>query len=653
MRLLTIVLSFLFCLNSAAAQPSEGGEPTAPSAAALDADLDAAPEPMEAQAPIVEDIRFKAYLDGVIAAYMREHRIPGVTLAVVRDGRPLVLKGYGDADIAAGKAVDPTTLFRIGSVSKTFTWTAVMMLVERGALNLDADVNEYLNEIQIPEKFGAPVTLNHLMTHRAGFEDSFGVYTVDVDEEKSLGALLNETMPVRIYPPGARVSYSNWGSALAAKIVENVSGVPYAEFLKNEILAPLGMGRAELYGPWRLDDATAAAISKGYELKNGAASEAAYMAIGEFAPAGAMNVSAEDMANWMMFHLNEGALGDQRLLAPALHRQFQERVFAETETAPDMGRGFFRSSYKGVELFGHGGGTASFLTNMMMAPDLSLGVFVSQNSTTDSVLIRQLHHLVLDHVLNATETTSQPTEPQNAETFAEFAGVYFTNRRTFSRFEKVLGVTNATTLSPADGGVVIQGKDPVLYRPTEEKDVFINDQGERISFYRTGDGAVSHFTDKSGVHSYDRPTGLDSPSVFNGAFLAVIFFTVTILLGAWRRQGRHVEQNAAGRLLGLADLAMAALVLVFFGALAAAVAALSGMDLSTLNAYPPSGVGLAQTIGVVVAVGAAATALLTVPVWTASGWSIWRKLHHTAFALALVLFAATLINARIILAATA
>ncbi len=114
----------------------------------------------------------EAFLDGVLAAEMRSHSIASATVSVVKDGELFFAKGYGYADRESRRPVDPErTLFRPGSISKLFTWTAVMQLVEQGKIDLDADVNEYLTDFRIPDTFPEPITMEHLMTHTPGFED--------------------------------------------------------------------------------------------------------------------------------------------------------------------------------------------------------------------------------------------------------------------------------------------------------------------------------------------------------------------------------------------------------------------------------------------------------------------------------------------------
>jgi CubicO group peptidase (beta-lactamase class C family) len=195
-----------------------------------------APEPISPAAPLVPAAptpdTLPTFIDGLAEALRREHALPGLGIAVVRRDRPLLLAGYGQADLANGEAVNPErSLFRIGSVSKTFTWTLAMILAERGQLDLDADVNTYLKSVTVAAAFGAPVTMRHLMHHRAGFEDSVQVFSVGDDDPRPLAQLLAAHQPRRVYPPGARTSYSNWGSALAAQVIEDAAGRPYGELL--------------------------------------------------------------------------------------------------------------------------------------------------------------------------------------------------------------------------------------------------------------------------------------------------------------------------------------------------------------------------------------------------------------------------------------
>ena len=169
----------------------------------------------DAQPAVMDDL--EPYVNGMVDAHLRDHDVPGLLVAVTDGQGDRLLKGYGFADAALSRPVDgERTRFLIGSITKTFIWTSVMILAERGELDLDRDVNDYLVDLQIDEAFGAPVTLRDLMSHRAGFESSFQVFQSTDDDPRTLGQALADTQPRRVNPPGARTSYSNWGSALAA-----------------------------------------------------------------------------------------------------------------------------------------------------------------------------------------------------------------------------------------------------------------------------------------------------------------------------------------------------------------------------------------------------------------------------------------------------
>jgi CubicO group peptidase (beta-lactamase class C family) len=253
------------------------------------------------------------FLDGVIDAQRREFAIPALGLALVRSDAPELLRGYGKADYAEDRAVDPQrSLFRIGSVSKTFIWTAVLILVERGQLDLDADVNGYLKSLQIEEGFGAPVTMRHLMAHRAGFEDSLRLFSVKDDDPRTLAQLLAAHQPKRVYAPGARTSYSNWGSALAAQVVEDISGVDYGEFLRREILDPLGMPRTTWLVQEQLPPEQTADEVQGYRARGRVLEPRPRMQLGAYWPAGGIASTPAEMARWMRFHLGSGELDGRR-----------------------------------------------------------------------------------------------------------------------------------------------------------------------------------------------------------------------------------------------------------------------------------------------------------------------------------------------------
>ena len=607
--------------------------------------------------PTREDAVLEGYVDGVVSAFMRAHDTPGVAVSVVRDGRTVFAKGYGVADLETDEAVDGReTLFRIGSVSKTFVWTSVMMLAERGLIDLDADVNAYLKDIEIPDAFDAPVTLNHLMAHRAGFEDTFAVFVPRDGEEILDAQAMRRDMPKRVYPPGARTSYSNWGSALAAKIVEDVAGVPYREFLATEILAPLAMADTTMFGPAEMPERFRARLSSGFKIERGAPAEAEFMRIGAYAPAGAMASTAEDMARWMQFHLGSGRLAEAQILSEDSHRQLWTRAFADRPAGADLAHGFMTKPYRELTLIGHAGATAAFLANMMMAPELGVGVFVSQNAGQDRSLVMALPELVVDHLLDARASpppTRASTSDDAASDPADFVGRYLQNRRSFSTFEKLFALNATAQITPGEGGsiVVASGGDVSMFAPIR-RDVFEDRNGGRLAFERDGKGRVTHYTGPLGVHSWEKIGLLDSPTLFNLGFGAAAVFAFSTWMGAWRRGIGASRETGAGRALGVMSFAAATAVLALVGSVAWVTAAFASASAADLADYPQSPIVVFRLLALAATAAAAAMLVGLWPVWRVADWSVWRRGHYTLFAIALGLLAFVLARWNVVFAPT-
>src|SRR5215469_11808615 len=250
--LVSLVLLVSLCLSTLGAAKVEARQKTPPSPTRLS-----------------DSHEVETFLSGVLSVQLAEDHIPGATVAVVKDGRLLFAQGYGYADLQAGKRVSAeTTLFRIASVSKPFTATAVLQLAEQGKLNLHADVNTYLKTFHIPATYQEPITLAHLLTHTAGFEDrDTGTSARTLRDLEPLGRWLAEHMPARVRPPGELTAYSNYGYALAGYIVEQVAGLPFEQYVEQHIFQPLGMRSSTLRQP--VEARLAAALSQGYSYSNG------------------------------------------------------------------------------------------------------------------------------------------------------------------------------------------------------------------------------------------------------------------------------------------------------------------------------------------------------------------------------------------------
>jgi CubicO group peptidase (beta-lactamase class C family) len=436
----------------------------------------AVPKPDSAAAPPDEPhsldnrAELESFLDGVLRAGMEEHHVSGAVVAIVKDGQVLFSKGYGFKDLETHEPVDPrTTLFRIGSTTKLFTWTAVMQLVEQGKIDLDADVNKYLKGVQLPAAYGKPVTMRDLMTHTAGFEEGFLGYLIQDDPAKQQPILqaMQEHMPARVRPPGEMSAYSNYGAALAGLIVEQVSGMPYNEYIQKNIFDPLDMQYAAVQEP--VPQRLSAYVGTSYKQENGAPSEQKYEIVGGFRPAGSGAVSALDMTHFMLAHLQDGRYGDKMILSPQTAQKMHTTAFRLDRRMPGMALGFYHVNVNGLDGFGHGGDTNYCHTEMLLVPSRGVGLFLSFYTEDNRV-----RDLVTDAFFDRyfPEQTKPAASVSGAAQAVEHgAGSYQWTRRNSTKIEKLLNLFTQISVAPLkDGNLVVAGlwREPRQFKPVAQ-----------------------------------------------------------------------------------------------------------------------------------------------------------------------------------------
>ncbi|GJG89190.1 FmtA-like protein [Gemmatimonadetes bacterium T265] len=390
-------------------------------------------------------------MDGVMAANLRDEHVAGATVAVVKDGALFFAKGYGYADVAKRTPVDPArTLFRIGSTSKLFTWTSVMQLVEQGKLDLDADVNRYL-DFKIPATYPQPITLRHVMTHTAGFEeDGRDLIGDDSTKRVPLGRFLATHMPARVRPPGLHSSYSNYATALAGYVVQRVSGQSWEDYVEQHVLAPLGMTHTSVRQP--LPARLLPDMSQGYQWTGAAFAPKPFEYVLGEAPAGSVSSSAEDMAKFMIAHLNDGAYPGGRVLAESTAARMHARAFGHDPRLPGFALGFYEQSSHGLRLIGHGGDLEWFHTDLALVPSERVGVFVSYNTNTGGKLsFGPFLTQFLDHYYPVTPAPAV-LSADAARDAARVAGEYAFNRRSYTTFQKAMGLAGGVQVTAADSG---------------------------------------------------------------------------------------------------------------------------------------------------------------------------------------------------------
>lgn len=404
----------------------------------------------------------EAFLDGLIPLQLEQREIAGAVVVVVRNGQVLLAKGYGYADVAEKSPVSPqTTLFRPGSISKLFTWTAVMQLVEQGKLELDRDVNEYL-DFSIPATYPQPITLRHILTHTAGFEETLKeLFASDPQKMPSLRDYVRKHLPQRIYPPGTVVAYSNYATALAGYIVERVSGQPFAAYVSEHILRPLGMEHATFEQP--LPESLQPHMSKGYVV---ASQPPRPFELIPATPAGALSVSGLDMARFMLAHLQEGSYQGGRILQPETIRTMHARQWGPYEDLNGMALGFYEESRNGLRIIGHGGDTVLFHSDLHLIPEAGLGFFISQNSAGRGTgnLRGEIWKAFLDRYFPF-EPPKASSGPGVAEDIRAVSGSYISSRRNETSFVRALAMLGGTRISPrGDDAIEISGLEALTGR---------------------------------------------------------------------------------------------------------------------------------------------------------------------------------------------
>jgi len=424
--------------------------------AALAADAAPPAAPAQDAAPVAHELTAQdaqAWLDGLMPTALRTARAPGAVVVIVKDGQVLLEKGYGLADEKRRIPVDPRrTLFRPGSTSKLFTWTAVMQLVEQGKLDLDVDVNRYL-DFQVPPLDGQPITLRQIMTHRAGFEERIkDLLAFDVPETP-LKEVLSGNMPARIYKAGTTSAYSNYATGIAGHMVERVSGLSFNDYIERNVFGPLDMKHSSFRQP--LPDALKPDMSVGYV---DADTPGLGFEVINVPPAGSLSSTGDDMSHFMIAHLADGRYGDAQVLKPATAQMMHTTV---TRPFPDLNGialGFYQADINGHRVIAHGGDTDYFHSDLWLFLDDHVGVFISVNALGKDGLGEGIRDNVFHEFADRYYPRSEPLQPLDAATAKAhaqlLAGRYQTTRRGETTFVSLINMIQPTTITAnADGSI--------------------------------------------------------------------------------------------------------------------------------------------------------------------------------------------------------
>ena len=583
--------------------------------------------------------RLPAFIDNVVVNQLLLYDIPGAAVALVHKGEVLYLSGYGYADRQTQQPVRAqSTLFGTGSISKTLTSTAVMQMVERGSLGLYRDINEYLAEWQIPATFPQPITLAHLLTHTAGFEERvFGFHARSAGELLPLASFLKRYLPARVFAPGEVSAYSNYGTALAGHIIERVGGLPFAEYIETNILTPLGMTHSSFRQP--LPPALYDQLATGYRGK-GLSGREWYNA----GPAGAFKATAADMARFMLAHLRQGLLDGRRILSPPSVNSMQTRQFSNHPAVSGLTFGFQELQRGDRRIIWHPGDTLFFTAGLFLLPELELGLYAAYNrgGLKHSPPL-ELFDAVLERIAPPAFTPPVGEGAFDPMRLAGLSGNYRSTRSGSHSLEKLLEFFSPVNIRDIGGGLLrIRGLDVVEEsRWAEQAPYLFKDiaSEEIVAFRHSGQEEFTFlFEGNMPVAAYFRLPWYGAPEVHYLllGFCGLVFLTTVCVwpVQAWRcmrhptpppQPFTHLVRRIAGTLC---------LINLIF--LTGMLAVLKHLQL-LLFGIPPLLEGL-LLLPLLSAVLTLTLTLLLVTVWRRRSQALPGRLHLTLVAIAAIAF---------------
>jgi CubicO group peptidase (beta-lactamase class C family) len=576
----------------AAARPAVAG--AAPTAAGLPRLANGA---RLAPGQALNPAELEAFVDGWMADAMAREHVAGASVAVVQNGQVILKKGYGFADLSPRRPVDPDrSLFRIGSISKTFTWILLMKEVEAGRVRLDRPVNLYLPEkVRLPGK-SSRVTVANLMDHTVGFEDrALGqLFENDPRRVRPLDLYLRQERPGRVRAPGRISSYSNYGAALAGAAATFGSGKSFERKAEEEIFVPLGMRHTTFREPRDERRGLPAAmpaelrgdVTQGYGWRGAGFMPDDYEYIGQIAPAGAASSTAGDMSRYMLMLLGNGSWNGVTVFGPKTAQAFRSPLRKMPTGINGWAHGFMTMDLPGEHKgYGHLGATIAFMSNMTLVPDLGLGVFVTTNTETGREVAGPLPEVIVRHFYAPPVTFPRAGTRELVDAADTFNGYYLTTRRAHGGLEGFVSlmiggadvaVTNGGRLVISRGG---ESKAFVPEGPVAEGRFIAAQDEERVAFH-VRDGRATSFQPWSNTETLIRAPITERPTTLAVMAALTGLAALTTLIGLALRNRRELRQNQIQSRAALvqniqAGLWLAALILfTAFGAQASDIQAI-------------------------------------------------------------------------------
>jgi len=586
----------------------------------------------------------EAFVDGFMDAQMKAGPVAGAVVIVVKDGQVFFQKGYGYADVEKRTPVDPAqTLFRPGSVSKLFTWTSIMQLVEQGKLDLDADVNTYLKDFKVASTYPQPVTLRNIMTHTAGFEDGAVGYLFasKVEDLIPLGEWVAKHEPARVRPPttdwndGTGASYSNWATALAGHIIETVSGQSFDDYVAQHIFQPLGMNNSTFGEP--LPATLEPHMSGGYTFEGGTFKKQGFEFIHAAGPAGSLSSTATDMARFMLAHLQDGTLGDSHILKAETAQLMHSRVMSPDPALNGHCLGFYETYINGRRIIGHGGDTGWFHSILSLMPETGIGLFASVNTGGKGGRTSvELERAFFKHYFPAELPVVKP--PADAAKRNErYVGSYRALRHSYTKFEKVFAAFGGDDVTAMPDGTLMMSDifgNPARWVEVGDGVFRMQDSDAFAAFKGDDGGRATHAVGLFPPIVAQRISWYESGKLHGFvAGIAVVLF-ITILVSAIRQ--RRADRALTGQLRwARPTLALSgALLLIFLIAIGLILAG----GLENLIYKIPTSLYVALTFPLLAIPFALLAGWFAVSAWRSGTWTLGTRLHYSLAAVFVLLF---------------
>lgn len=590
--------------------------------------------------------RFEQTFDDFMKEALQKHNVPGVTLSVVKDGEIYFNKGYGFSDIENKVPVNAAeTLFRIGSVTKLFTVTSSLQLVEQDKLDLNEEVNKYLEDFKIKYYQGKPIKIKHLLTHTGGFDErASNILSPEVkDDLLDLGGFLKKEMPGTFREPGTIMQYSNHGMTLLGHIVENVSDKRIDKVIESEIFDKLNM--EDSY--YRYTDDLEKETSKGYLYTDPQYEEMEPSEVLTH-PAGSIVSTANDMAKFLMWQLDGGSIVKDETL-----NMMQQTQFTHQEEMLGNAYGFYEVLRKNYKVMEHAGDTSDFSSLLSMHPEQKLGFFISTNSNLGGQMLREefankfYEYFLGEGPLRASDYTVEGAS--EAINITDYEGVY--------RYGRIPQTSPLKLLNPLLGRLTVKQIDENTIRLKDDVEEVIYDKIDGNLFQNKADDSLLVLEKDSEGRLYmvkerypmlglvtgmlgtyekmDKGSVMIENSVVIPLIVAIIYL-ITMLIGYFRKNKRkYTGTELTAKLLMVVTSMMILIESGIFGWMIIKVIN-NGFDFN----------GIYMTINVISVLFIGLTIITTIytcKAWKQKYWSLKGRIFHTLVNIAALLMVISIV----------